>query len=240
MRKSKNVKRAEIQGEIFRSGEYIKCFNPDDKGNPFRKIYERKKSDVIFLIENMKNKKSILDVGGGRGRLALALASTSSSRIVLADISIDMLKAVQEAGSESSQIDAVNADAHRLPWRDSSFDIVVGLDLFCHLAHPREALGEFNRVLKDRGCLILDSTNSNPMWALFYPRYLGINPLNWLKILKHQGILPEWQRIVKHYSKSKFLSFLFESGFQIKRRINYGPIICPKWHLVVAEKSRIL
>jgi ubiquinone/menaquinone biosynthesis C-methylase UbiE len=236
VRKSLNTKKTEFQKDIFSTGEYIKHFNPDDRRNPFWKIYDRKKKDVIALIESLETKGSILDIGGGSGRLALALARVAQ-RIILADVSIDMLKAVQEAGSEAARIKIVNADAHRLPCRDSSFDIVVGLDLFCHLEHPKDALGEFNRVLKERGRLILDSTNSNPLWAIFYPRYMGMNPLNWLRILRHQGILPEWKNIVRHYTKSEFNSFLLESGFQITRKINYGPMLCPKWFLIVAEKD---
>ena len=143
------------------------------------------------------------------------------------------------AGSYSENLNSVkmlNTDAHHLPFRNNSFDIVVGLDLFCHLEKPTIALREFYRVLKNRGLLILDSTNSNPLWALFYPRYLGKNPVNWFKIIKFKGNLPGWETIVNHYPKKKFFSFLHETGFNVIQFINYGPIICPKWHLAISEK----
>jgi glycogen(starch) synthase len=228
--------KAVFQRDVFRSGRYAEHFNPEDKKNPFHKIYEIKKNDVVALAESLEKKEAVLDVGGGRGRFALAVNHCSSSKFFLTDISIDMLNAAKEAGAGSSGVKMVNADAHDLPYRDGSFDIVVGLDLVCHLEHPAKALKEFHRILKNRGVLILDSTNSNPIWALFYPRYLGINPSNWLKVLTHQGILPEWQNIVKHYKKREFYSFLNEAGFQINKKINYGPFICPKWHLIVSEK----
>jgi ubiquinone/menaquinone biosynthesis C-methylase UbiE len=222
--------------DIFLTGEYIQHFKPDDRLNPFYKIYNRKKQDIVNIINVSADKKSILDVGGGMGRLSLELSKSGHNKIVLADVSIDMLKLAGKGFKNLNTVNILNTDAHHLPFRANSFDLVVGLDLFCHLENPVMALHEFHRVLKNRGLLILDSTNSNPLWALFYPRYLGKNPLNWLKILKFKGNLPGWETIVNHYPKKKFFSFLHNTGFKIIQLINYGPIICPKWHLAISEK----
>jgi glycogen(starch) synthase len=170
------------------------------------------------------------------GRLSLALARSPQNMVILTDISIDMLKLAENHARGLSNIRVVNADAHQIPFCDKSFDHVVGLDLLCHLEKPEKALREFHRVLTNQGVLILDSTNSNPIWALFYPRYLGTNPLNWLRILKCQGNLPGWENIVKHYPKRNFFSLLHKVGFKVIRSVNYGPIICPKWHLAVLKK----
>jgi ubiquinone/menaquinone biosynthesis C-methylase UbiE len=186
----------------------------------------------------MQNTKTILDTGGGMGRLSLDLAKDDKNRVFLLDISIDMLKLAEKYARKLENINIVNTDAHHLPFRDNSFDIVVGLDIFCHLKTPESALLEFHRVLTYQGMLIIDSTNSNPLWSLFYPRYLGKNPLNWFKTIKFKGILPGWESIVRHYSKKNFFSFLQKSGFEIIRNINYGPSICPKWHLAVSKKIR--
>jgi glycogen synthase len=230
------TKKKRHEKDIFLTGEYVQHFKPDDKRNPFYKIYERKKQDTINIINVSDNIKAILDVGGGMGRLSLALSKSAQNKIILADVSIDMLKLAGKHSDKLSNIKILNTDAHQLPFRNKSFDLVVGLDLFCHLEKPIIALREFHRVLKNRGLLILDSTNSNPLWALFYPRYLGKNPLNWLKIIKFKGNLPGWETIVNHYPRKKFFSFLHKTGFQVIQHINYGPFICPKWHLVVAEK----
>ena len=214
--------------EIFQTGEYVQHFTPDDKWNPFHKIYQQKKEDTINIINSQSNSKIILDVGGGMGRLSLSLADSGQNRIVLTDISTDMLKLVQSDAGNNGRVEVVNADAHSLPYSDGFFDIVVGLDLVCHLARPEMALSEFRRVLKNDGTLILDSTNSNPLWTLFYPRYLGKNPINWFKVMKFNGILPGWENIVKHYPREKFFSLLRKMGFDIIQNLNYGPAICPK------------
>lgn len=227
--------------DIYAAGKYIQHFNPDDRRNPFFKIYKRKREDTLDFINRYGDRygelNAILDVGGGMGRLSLALAELAKNNVVLTDISIDMLELAEEKAGPLSNLKFINADAHRLPFCDSSFDLVVGLDLFCHLEQPKRVLKEFHRVLKDKGILILDSTNSNPLWALFYPRYLGKNPLNWVRILKLRGVCPAWQIIVKHYPKKKFFSLLQEIGFNVIENINYGPKICPKWHLAVSRKN---
>ena len=230
------TKKKRYEKDIFLTGEYVEHFKPDHKRNPFFKIYDRKKQDTINIINASKNIKTILDVGGGMGRLSLALSKSARYRVILTDISIDMLKLAVKQTESLNNIRIFNTDAHQLPFRNDSFDLVVGLDLFCHLDKPTKALREFHRVLKNQGLLIIDSTNSNPLWTLFYPRYLGKNPLNWLKIIKFKGNLPGWETIVKHYPRKIFFSFLNNTGFKVIRHINYGPFICPKWHLTVSEK----
>ncbi len=104
------------------------------------------------------------------------------------DISIRMLKMARERGKDLGNTRFVNADAHDLPFEDGAFDSVVALDLLCHLGNPSRALREFHRVMREGGLLVLDNTNSVPLWALFYPRYLGKNPLTWIRIMRHRGI----------------------------------------------------
>jgi ubiquinone/menaquinone biosynthesis C-methylase UbiE len=170
------------------------------------------------------------------GRLAAELAKLPQTKVVLTDISYDMLNLATDRCDTTTTVPLVNADAHELPFSDSSFTLLVGLDLLCHLERPYKALLDFYRVLKPGGVLIIDSTNSSPLWTFFYPRYLGKNPLNWLRIIRFKGVYPGWQMIVKHYPKKQFLSFLKDAGFKVLRTINYGPLICPKWHLAVTRK----
>jgi len=237
MKKTAAKKAKHFEKRIFTSGEYVKHFKPEDKRNPFSGIYRQKKQDTLSIINGFSNCKTILDIGGGMGRLSLALSGKKQRRVILSDISVDMLKLAVNNAGRAENLSVVNTDAHHLPYGDNAFDLIIGLDLICHLTQPEKALKEFNRVLKKEGMLIIDSTNSNPLWTFFYPRYVGKNPLNWLKVMQFHGILPGWEKIVKHYPKETFFLFLRKSGFKIIQKINYGPSICPKWHLAVAKKT---
>jgi glycogen(starch) synthase len=223
--------------DIFRTGAYKSRFQPDAPANPFHRIYEAKRKDTLEIVGQLSGANRILDVGGGPGRLSIPLANRAGvDRVVLTDIGFDMLRSVACSNGELRTPLLVSADAHALPFRPRSFDCVIALDLLCHLENPAVALGEFYRVLRPGGTLVIDNTNSNPVWALFYPRYLGSNPLTWLRIMRFHGIYPGWEKIVRHYSEKAFAGILRNSGFETVRRVNYGPAVCPKWHLRICAK----
>lgn len=235
---SHSAKKKKFKKDIFLSGEYVQHFTPEEKKNPFSKIYNRKKEDTINIINRSTRTLKILDIGGGMGRISLPLTKLSKNKVCLTDISLDMLRMAKINKNNRNHLKKINADAHDLPFKDKTFNVIVGLDLFCHLERPKKALNEFYRILVNDGLLILDSTNSNPLWILFYPRYLGKNPLRWIKIIKFKGVLPGWEKIVKHYKKKTFFSYLYKGGFKINQEIGYGPKICPKWHLVLLQKNQ--
>lgn len=78
----------------------------------------------------------VLDIGSG-DRVA------EDPRIVLADLRY------------TPRVDVVS-DAHHLPFRDASFDLVVAGAVFEHLVDPRAAAREIWRVLKPGGQVIAD------------------------------------------------------------------------------------
>ncbi len=233
MRKNSSI----FRREIFRSGRYIQYFRPEDLRNPFHRLYAQKRQDTIDIIRRSGIKGRILDIGGGMGRIASALVRSPQIKVVLADISLDMLELARKRAGVRDDLSLICSDAHLLPFEEGSFDCIIGLDLLCHLRDPEIAVREFHRVLDDQGMLILDSTNSNPVWAFFYPRYLGLNPIKWWKVINLGGVLPGWEGVVKHYSKREFLSFLRDAGFKVMENLYYGPGICPKWHLAVSKKT---
>jgi ubiquinone/menaquinone biosynthesis C-methylase UbiE len=221
--------------DIFRSGNYIQYFNPDTPDNPFYRIYQEKKQDTLQILGGLKDIERILDVGGGPGRISRALVK-QGRQVVLLDISCDVLQLAASSEGAVEKPMLVSADAHSLPFPNDAFDCVVSLDLLCHLEAPERALREFHRVLRSRGILVLDNTNGNPLWTLFYPRYLGRNPLNWVRIMRFHGIYPGWEKIVRHYLNKTFAALLHDNGFETIHSINYGPLLCPKWHLRVCAK----
>jgi SAM-dependent methyltransferase len=117
----------------------------------------------------------VLDVGTGPG----FVASTAASRGALvtgADQSLAMVALARAAG-----IDAVAASVDALPFRDRSYDAVVGGYLLNHLPRPEAAVRELARVLRPGGRLALtvwDLPDANPALGLFGPvtAELGVVP----------------------------------------------------------------
>jgi SAM-dependent methyltransferase len=94
--------------------------------------------------------RSVLDVGTGTGRGALALARRGA-RVTGVDASTQMLDiARQRAGEEKLSIDFQVGDAHRLSFPDRSFDAAVSLRVLMHTPDWRRCLGELCRVARER------------------------------------------------------------------------------------------
>ena len=106
----------------------------------------------------------VLDLCCGTGDLALALRKSGKARIIGADFAHTMLvraRAKSILGSSHSGMPAppplplAEADALRLPFADSSFDLVTTAFGFRNLANYESGLREIHRVLKPGGTIAI-------------------------------------------------------------------------------------
>jgi demethylmenaquinone methyltransferase/2-methoxy-6-polyprenyl-1,4-benzoquinol methylase len=109
----------------------------------------------------------VLDLCCGTGDLAFSLARSGRARIIGADFSHAMLVRAQEKnrshGPPANAADAAKAsamaffeaDALRMPFADSSFDLVTTAFGFRNLANYEGGLREIRRVLKPGGTLAI-------------------------------------------------------------------------------------
>lgn len=219
---------------LYTSGEYVKHFRPDSDMNPFHKIYSEKRD---YLLRRIPGKNlQILDLGGGMGRLTIPLSR--KHRVVLADLSMEMLRL---AGENGTGFERVHCDAEEtLCFESERFDCVLVIDLLSHVSDARKMLSEIHRVLKPGGMLFIDATNSNPLWILNYPRYVSPfrKPTRWLRTFFGAGILPEWQGKIHHLSRTRFEQLLEETGFSVAELALFGPPWCPKWFLTACTKRQ--
>ena len=222
--------------EFFVTGEYVRHFRPEDRDNPFRALYRHKLEDALSMLGRVEGQR-ILDAGGGMGRLSVPLAR-AGAKVTLVDLSAAMIQEARRRAAGGPPPLALVSDATCLPFADGSFETVVALDLYCHLPDPRKGLAELKRVLVPGGRLLIDSTNSNPLWVLFYPEYVGRSPRKWIAVLSSRGVLPGWVGRVHHYREWEFRDELARAGFVVEQIRRYGPALCPKWHMVLTRPAR--
>jgi SAM-dependent methyltransferase len=103
--------------------------------------------------------RTVLDVGGGHGRLARLLPG----RALLVDLSAAML--------ELAPRPAVRADGARLPVADASVDAVAALYTLYHYDDPRQPIRQARRVLRPGGVFAACAPNrdSTPELAHVIP-----------------------------------------------------------------------
>lgn len=99
-----------------------------------------------------------LDVGGGTGRIAEALAASARMQVVIVDLSEASLQVARGAG-RGSGIQASAAEG--LPVRSRSFEAVTACQVLQHLddGELAAALEEFRRVLRPGGALVIAGYN---------------------------------------------------------------------------------
>jgi SAM-dependent methyltransferase len=105
---------------------------------------------------------TVLDVGGGNGKLARLLPGPSM-RCLLIDLSATMLSMAPRP--------SVRADGARLPVADSSVDAVAALFTLYHYDDPRVPIREARRVLRPGGLFAACSArrDSDPELAHLIP-----------------------------------------------------------------------
>ncbi len=161
-----------------------------------------------MLAKSLAPGSRILDLGGGPGRYAAELVQMDY-RVVLADISPELLQAVRQRFAQLNlegnieSIDEVNAtDLRRYP--DASFDAVLALGPFYHLLSKEErkcAASEIHRVLRPGGTSCI----------AFIPRITGITGLIKRAASTPEQVSPDVLRAVADTGVFQNAS---DSGFQ--------------------------
>ncbi|CBL45935.1 Ubiquinone/menaquinone biosynthesis methyltransferase [gamma proteobacterium HdN1] len=126
----------------------------------------------------------ILDLGGGTGDLALRAAKRvgSEGKVVLVDLSREMLQIAQERASQKANgrfqewvdnIDFIQANAESLPFPDDHFDTCITSFALRVTEHPQAVLESAFRVLKPGGrLLVLEFSQPEREWlGTFYRQY---------------------------------------------------------------------
>jgi demethylmenaquinone methyltransferase/2-methoxy-6-polyprenyl-1,4-benzoquinol methylase len=116
--------------------------------------------------------RRILDLATGTGDFALSAGRLGPERVVGVDVALQMLRiGKRKASARAAALDLLGGDAEFLPFRDHSFDVVMGAFGVRNFGHIPRGLAEAYRVLKPGGeVLVLDFCE--PTAPLFRQLYL--------------------------------------------------------------------
>ncbi len=125
-----------------------------------KKILRRLYHKWCHIIQSAVKPGSILEVGGGSGNLKEYFPDAISSDILFTE-----------------WLDTV-LDAHHLPFKDESFDNIVLFDVLHHLINPALFFYEAQRVLKQKGKIVLMEPYIS--WVSFFVyRFLHSEGIVW-------------------------------------------------------------
>lgn len=124
--------------------------------------------------------RDVLEVACGAG-MGLGVLATQARTVVGSDFDETLLGTARK--TYQNRISLVRLDAHRLPFSDASFDVVLLLEAIYYLAHPEKFIRECRRVLRRDGVLLICTANKecrgfNP--SPFSQRYFSSEELRHL------------------------------------------------------------
>lgn len=114
---------------------------------------------VPWIIKEIGEDKTVLDIGCGAGILTNALAKVGHKVFGL-DLSPKSLE-IAKKHDQTGQVSYSEANAYSLPYPDQMFDVVCAMDVLEHVEEPRLLISEASRVLKPGGLFFFHTFNRN-------------------------------------------------------------------------------
>jgi len=150
--------------------------------------------------------KTILEVGCAGGHLS-GLFSHIFPKARIIGIDVHAL-AVMEAHKRFPKIMFKVADAHKLPFKNDSFDLVICSETIEHVVSPSRILAEIERVMKKNGRAIIEMDSGSLLFRLIW--------FLWTQFGKGRV----WKRAHLHPFLAKELEkLIINNGFIIKKKI---------------------
>ena len=139
-------------------------------------------TEIQFILQQLKNTDSVLELGCGYGRVTLRLTEVAS-RVVGIDTSIESLKLARQLSASITKCDFLEMDALELTFSDAEFDKVVCVQNgICAFGVDQELLlSEALRVTRPGGRIYF-SSYSEEFWA---------DRLGWFEAQAASGLLGE-------------------------------------------------
>ena len=164
--------------------------------------------------------KNVLDFGAGAGRHAF-WAVTQGAKVVAVDIALDEIKSApaffEALAAENPGFGAgiaVQASGLRLPFADSTFEVVIASEVFEHIPDDRAAMAEIVRVTKPGGTVCVTVPRFFPEWVY------------WLVSSEYHNVPGGHIRI---YRRSQVVRLAEEAGLEVYSLHHAHALHTPYW-----------
>jgi ubiquinone/menaquinone biosynthesis C-methylase UbiE len=188
----------------------------------------------------------VLDAGGGAGVWSIKMVETKKCRVVLLDITRELLKTARRKIKDKAlkgRIDVLQADIRSVPHPDISFDFVLcEADPICICGDPERAVSELSRVLKTNGHLVagVDST----LYRVFRTLSQG-KSLDYVLDFLRTGMSPAEEEAgfdSKSFTPTELISLLQKCGLKtvkiVGKPIGFGPDMLDSFVSAIPSEKR--
>jgi ubiquinone/menaquinone biosynthesis C-methylase UbiE len=160
------------------------------------KYLTRMETDFIFKSITPSQNCTIMDVGTEAGRFS-SMASEKNATVIGVDVDSYGLKRLK---LKTKNVDAIQADARKIPVKDSTFDAIFMIEVLDYISDLDEALTECHRTLKSNAVLIFSFGNKRSLKSQ-------------LRELHGKSYRHSYKRVMQSLSKT---------GFSVVRKMGYS------------------
>lgn len=182
-----------------------------------KRQYEHFSEELVLrkFFKLIPQKESLVDIGGGFGRLTPFYASIFRKSVLL-DPSERLLKVAKKLTKKYSNFRVIKGIACELPLENESFDAALMVRTVHHLPSPDRAFKEINRILKPNGYFILEFANKLHFKAILR----AILSLNFYYLTDHTPVKKSEEIIFFNLHPQAIRSLLFKNGFRIIKAVS--------------------
>lgn len=184
-------------------------------GREYEDLAERIALKKFFAA--IPKKGTLIDIGGGFGRLA-NLYAKNFKKCLLLDSSEKLLKIAKTRLKRFKNIEFKKGKAQKLPVGNEKFDVALLIRVSHHLPRLEKAIKEIHRVLKPEGYFILEFANKIHIKSTIKALLKG----NFGYLLSHvpENISTRKGVIFLNYHPNHVKSLLLTSGFEVKQTLS--------------------
>lgn len=180
------------------------------KKNFFQRLWHvNKLNEALDFIKNEK-KERILDVGCASGWF---ISEISKRYPKSSCFGIDIYeKGIKEGKKYYPKIKFQVSDAHKIPYKNESFNIITCTEVLEHVDDPKTVLLEIRRVLKKDGFAIIELDSGSLLFSLI-----------WYIWIKTKGKI--WNESHLHsFNVKKLEKLIISCNFKIqgRKKFNFG------------------
>lgn len=175
------------------------------RNNFFQWLWHTHKISLAKKTIKKLNFKNCLDVGCASGFMVSEISKFFPKAKYFG---IDVYdKAITAAKKNYPRIEFSVASADKLPFKDSSLDLILFYETIEHVENPLRCLEEIKRVLKKNGTLILTMDSGSLLFRVVWLIWENTKGRVWKKAHLHPFHHQELEALIK------------KVGFRIKRKI---------------------
>lgn len=165
------------------------------KKNILQRLWHiNKLKNVINSIKlRHTNPLNILDVGSASGWFLYELKKEFGNAEC---VGIDVYKKAIDYGKRKyKNIKLVKADAHKIPFKDREFEVIICCEVLEHVEEPEVVIKEMRRVLKENGTLIVEIDTSNWLFKLIWYFWTNLRKGVWRDSHVHSFSVEELKKL---------------------------------------------